>query len=524
MKRRILSFTLVLALLVTLTPPTSAAETVTPIRPSWITDEEYVIYQGSTAYEPQTWKQLLDLRVHAESGALEPQSGTETVLYNQLRKLSSSKDPGVRFEVALLQVKYAMNAAAQGKPEKIGSDFESAAYYSVSQPQFTAVCRLWNARTTLWQRDITTGLEGKDLGFVVGAIEPLLRDPDFTISGLLDCALLKDIPQEQIEALKSQIFVTLDGIVVHPRTVYYHNSRSYDTTIAQSQNDRTMVPIRRLAELMGAVVSYDAATNTITIERAADRFVMTLGSTTALKNGTAFEMDVAPFAENSRTYIPIRYIAEFFGQKVEWRPEQQHVAITEDRDAVAPSNLEAWTLAMCAVLNKENNNSNKNYFGGKTRFGIFPVGSPVTTAVETTGPDFGRKILADGWGIESREDLMEKAAAHLSYAQQYPAWHCFRMGTLAQWGYLAGYVTFPEALTLVEPAAKILRQKYSSWDEAYKAYLFQYYNWPEASDGQTDIWQTPRGEIYQKLKEDPATGFIFDDSLFTAPVIGVPKK
>lgn len=31
-------------------------------------------------------------------------------------------------------------------------------------------------------------------------------------------------------------------------------------------------------------------------------------------------------------------------------------------------------------------------------------------------------------------------------------WDLFRMSNLVQWGYLAGYITYPEALALLEPA------------------------------------------------------------------------
>ncbi len=52
-----------------------------------------------------------------------------------------------------------------------------------------------------------------------------------------------------------------------------------------------------------------------------------------------------------------------------------------------------------------------------------------------------------------------------------------RVSSLAQWGYLAGYVTYPEALALVEPAAQKVCETYGSWDEAQGAYLAGYCKW-----------------------------------------------
>lgn len=73
---------------------------------------------------------------------------------------------------------------------------------------------------------------------------------------------------ERLAYAKSLLFVTLDGDLVHPRSVRI-SADAVDTTTAQTRNQRTMVPIRRLAELMGATVDYDASSRQITIRRAA---------------------------------------------------------------------------------------------------------------------------------------------------------------------------------------------------------------------------------------------------------------
>ena len=97
----------------------------------------------------------------------------------------------------------------------------------------------------------------------------------------------------------------------------------------------------------------------------------------------------------------------------------------------------------------------------------------------------------------------------------------FRVSSLAQWGYLAGYVTYPEALALVEPAAQKVCETYGSWDEAQGAYLAGYCKWAGLSAA--DIWATPRGQLYGEMKADPAVAPIFDDALFQTGVMGLPE-
>ena len=507
--KKLFSSLLVLSLLFSLAAPALAAGTGGPTPPDWCPAEEYAVFEGSAAYTGENWEKVLSLREHAQAGGLAPQSGTDTVLFNRRKALEKiSRDPGVKFELGLLDAKYAMNAAAQGKKVSPSSNFEFAASYTEDE-QAKYLCYLWNARMNLAARDITTGLEG-DLRWYAGAIEYLLPYEQFTFDAIYNCALGKTVPAERLAYAKSLLFVTLDGKLVHPRSVRV--SADYvDTTTAQTRNWRTMVPVRRLAELMGATVSYDAATRQITIERGWDVFVMTLDSTTAYRNYNPFQMDVAPYAENNRTYIPIRYIAEFFGQKVEWNGAQQHVVITEDKSVAGDSNLEAWALAMGALLNYENNPNEAHLFGGKTRFGANPVGSQVSNRLETTGPDFGRQILSEDWGITDREALMSSAAI---LAEGENAWDWFRVSHLAQWGYLAGYVTYPEALALVEPAAEKTAKTYSSWQAAYADYL-------RGWSGQADVWSTERGQLYQTMLADPAMAPLLDNSLFTTGVIGL---
>ena len=248
---------------------------------------------------------------------------------------------------------------------------------------------------------------------------------------------------------------------------------------------------------------------------------MTLDRTEALRNGEPFQMDVAPYAENNRTYIPIRYIAECFGQSVEWNGGQQHVVIQEDKSVAGDSNLEAWALAMGALLNYENNPQEAHLFGGKRRFGANPVGGVVSNRLETTGPDFGRRILADSWGITDREALIAAVGTLVqSLDQTYPAWDLFRVSHLAQWGYLAGYVTYYEALELVEPAAQALCDQFSAWEAAYENYLEGWCAW--SGQDAADVWQTSRGLLYREMRTTPDMARLLDDNLFQTGVVPLP--
>ena len=138
---------------------------------------------------------------------------------------------------------------------------------------------------------------------------------------------------------------------------------------------------------------------------------------------------------------------------------------------------------------------------------------------------------------KERKEISEASSAWPSYMWEYTeyvdekwgdrgimAWDLFRMSNLVQWGYTAGYVTYEEALALLEPAAMLLCESFSSWDEAYENYLDGYNWWARNNVLNQDIWETQRGKIYLEMKADPAIGAIFDDTLFQTGVIGLPEE
>jgi hypothetical protein len=124
------------------------------------------------------------------------------------------------------------------------------------------------------------------------------------------------------------LFVIGQGLVTQIRLAigsvsYTVNGRTLMMDVApQIVNDRTMVPLRFIAEALGAKVDwdYDHGTETATIELD--------GQTLSVKIGVlAPGMDVPPMIINDRTMVPLRYISETLGCEVEWDPEAQTIDI-----------------------------------------------------------------------------------------------------------------------------------------------------------------------------------------------------
>lgn len=95
-------------------------------------------------------------------------------------------------------------------------------------------------------------------------------------------------------------------------------------------NSRTMVPLRAVADAMGLKVVWYAAEREAAFTDGSKVIYFPIDNTTALTTGGgSVQMDTAAVIANSRTYAPIRYLAEFFGYTVGWDGATSTVLITK---------------------------------------------------------------------------------------------------------------------------------------------------------------------------------------------------
>ena len=87
------------------------------------------------------------------------------------------------------------------------------------------------------------------------------------------------------------------------------------------RDDRTFVPVRFLAESLGAEVFWEDETRTAVFVKDGTTVRLTVGTSTAYVNGEPRTLDATVFLENDRTYAPLRFVAEALGAAVEYKEE-----------------------------------------------------------------------------------------------------------------------------------------------------------------------------------------------------------
>lgn len=100
---------------------------------------------------------------------------------------------------------------------------------------------------------------------------------------------------------------------------------------------RTVLPVRHLAEALGAIVNWYGSEGMVEIIKGNDVVNMFIGSSVARVNGEEKKMDIAPFTVRvdggERTMLPARYVAEFLGGVVNYYKGDQKIhTLLKDRN------------------------------------------------------------------------------------------------------------------------------------------------------------------------------------------------
>jgi hypothetical protein len=102
-------------------------------------------------------------------------------------------------------------------------------------------------------------------------------------------------------------------------------------------NSTTLVPMRDIFESLGATVQWDGSTKTITGIKGDTKITLQIGSISAKINGSIKGLSVSPRIINSKTMIPLRFVSESLGAKVNWEGDQFKAIITSDSKVISVS-------------------------------------------------------------------------------------------------------------------------------------------------------------------------------------------
>ena len=175
-----------------------------------------------------------------------------------------------------------------------------------------------------------------DVAEITFKLADKVADGRYTVSLTVEEAYNKNVEAVSLKAENGVVTVgtpaatTVELKMTLGKTEYMLNGETKTMDVAPIiRNSRTMLPVRYVAEALGASIDWDGATSTATLKTADTEIKITVGSKTATVNGVAVELDSPAFIENDRTYMPVRFVAETLGGSVAWDGVTSTATITK---------------------------------------------------------------------------------------------------------------------------------------------------------------------------------------------------
>ncbi|WP_425452000.1 copper amine oxidase N-terminal domain-containing protein [Bacillus taeanensis] len=94
------------------------------------------------------------------------------------------------------------------------------------------------------------------------------------------------------------------------------------------KHGRTLLPVRSIFEELGSTVEWDQSTQTVTIVNGDTTLTLKVNSKVAMKNNAKMELEADPEVVKGKTMIPLRFIAEALGAEVKWDSKTNNIYIT----------------------------------------------------------------------------------------------------------------------------------------------------------------------------------------------------
>ncbi|WP_254659925.1 family 10 glycosylhydrolase [Paenibacillus sp. KS1] len=103
----------------------------------------------------------------------------------------------------------------------------------------------------------------------------------------------------------------------------------------------TMLPFRAVGEATGATVGWDQANRQVEFQKDGHTIRLTIGDSNAEVDGQQVQLDVSASMRGGRTMVPLRFISESVGLKVDWNQRERIITIVSEGSEAAPEDGEA---------------------------------------------------------------------------------------------------------------------------------------------------------------------------------------
>lgn len=103
-----------------------------------------------------------------------------------------------------------------------------------------------------------------------------------------------------------------------------------DASVFVDKSNRTLVPIRFIADNLGEKISWNAVNKIVTVQKGSKKLEINLSRNKITIDGQDIKTDSYGQIRNNRVYVPLRLIAEFFGASVNYANKEVIIDTTKN--------------------------------------------------------------------------------------------------------------------------------------------------------------------------------------------------
>ena len=211
-------------------------------------------------------------------------------------------------------------------PEKIVLEFGRDVYNIATEVKFNVYAMYGNKKVNITNDVYIYPYDANKIDISKGTLkfkEPGNYNLLFEFQGLRETI--------SITGLNSNAF----NYITDKRPDNYVNVKVYDQYIDFSsinqwpiiENDRTMVPLRAVFEVLNCNVKWEESSKSAVVEYGSTKIIIPANSTTAYINGKSNSLDVPAKIVNDRIMIPLRFVSEAIEKTVIWDDADKTVLI-----------------------------------------------------------------------------------------------------------------------------------------------------------------------------------------------------
>lgn len=118
--------------------------------------------------------------------------------------------------------------------------------------------------------------------------------------------------------------------VLDPDSIITNDAMIKFDTPPVIKEGRTLIPVRALTEAFSATVKWEPELQKVTISKDDKVIELFIGKNKVYLNGVEQEIDTYARIMNNRTMVPLRFITEALGLKVEWQEKDKTIEVVDE--------------------------------------------------------------------------------------------------------------------------------------------------------------------------------------------------